>query len=155
MKYSVDTSAFMDGWARYYPPDVFPHLWERLESLTGAGHLRASGEVLLELERKTDDLLEWVKAQSGLFVPLDEATQRKASEVLERFPLLIDANRGRSGADPFVIGLAMARDCIVVTGERKASSLRRPRVPDVCEALGVECIPLVELIRKEGWRWEA
>jgi hypothetical protein len=24
VRYSIDTSAILDGWRRYYPPDVFP-----------------------------------------------------------------------------------------------------------------------------------
>lgn len=42
MRYSIDTSAILDGWRRHYPPDVFPGLWTRMEGLIVAGHLRAS-----------------------------------------------------------------------------------------------------------------
>jgi hypothetical protein len=33
--YSVDTSSFMDWQARYYPPDVFISLEQRIEALIG------------------------------------------------------------------------------------------------------------------------
>ena len=31
MAYCFDTSALMECWTRYYPPDVFPALWERFD----------------------------------------------------------------------------------------------------------------------------
>ena len=51
MVYSIDTSAILDGHNRYYPPDVFPKLWENLQVLINNGKLRAVGLVLKELER--------------------------------------------------------------------------------------------------------
>lgn len=50
MKYSIDTSSILDGWRRYYPPDVFQQLWTRLDDLIAEGSLRATEEVLVELE---------------------------------------------------------------------------------------------------------
>ncbi len=37
MTYCVDTSGWLDGWERHYPPDVFPSLWTTLDELIGAG----------------------------------------------------------------------------------------------------------------------
>ena len=56
MRYSIDTSAILDGWRRYYPPDTFPGLWDKLDSLIEEGHLAATEEVLIELEKKDDDV---------------------------------------------------------------------------------------------------
>ena len=67
MKYSIDTSALMDGWARYYPPDVFPVVWERLDGLIQAGDLVAIEEVSVELEKKEDELYRWAKQRASLF----------------------------------------------------------------------------------------
>ncbi len=38
VKYSIDTSAILDGWRRYYPPRAFPGLWIRMEELIQQGH---------------------------------------------------------------------------------------------------------------------
>ena len=51
MKYSLDTSAIVQAWRTHYPPEVFPSVWQRLEELIDSGELRASEEVLYELER--------------------------------------------------------------------------------------------------------
>lgn len=72
MKYSIDTSSILDGWRRYYPPDVFPALWDRIDELIASGALRATEEVLTELERKDDEVHEWARQRTDLFVPIEE-----------------------------------------------------------------------------------
>jgi hypothetical protein len=67
LKYSVDTSALLDGWVRYYPPDIFTNLWKGLEALVHDGELQASEEVREELNRKDDDVAEWGRAPRGFF----------------------------------------------------------------------------------------
>ena len=152
MKYSVDTSAFLDGWVRYYPPDTFPGLWERIEKLIDSGDLRATEEVLHELEKKHDDVYAWAKERKdALAVPIDDRIQPAVSAILEDFEKLLDTRKNRSAADPFVIALAKIEGCTVVTGEGTTGSLNRPNIPDVCSALGVPCIGLLQLIRREGW----
>jgi len=55
----------------------------------------------------------------------------------------------RGHADPFVVALATERDLTVLCAERSKPS--KPRIPDVCRELGIDCIGLVELFRREGW----
>jgi hypothetical protein len=151
LRYSIDTSAILDGWRRYYPPEVFPALWQRLDELIAEGRLIATEEVLFELERKDDDVYAWAKARQSMFVRIDDRIQPKVSEILDRFEKLLDTRANRSGGDPFVIALAMVEDCTVVSGERATGSLNRPNIPDVCSALGVHCISLLQLIRDKKW----
>lgn len=151
MKYSIDTSAILDGWRRYYPREIFPGLWDRLEALIRAGHLRATEEVLRELEKRDDDVLAWASKQDGFSIPIDDDIQDDVSAILRDHPKLIDTRKNRSAADPFVIALARTRRCIVVTGEGPTGSLERPNIPDVCDAVGTRCMSLVDLIRTEGW----
>ena len=75
MDYSLDTSALLDGWVRYYPRDVFPKFWTGIEGLIARRKMAAVDEVLRELEKKDDDVHGWAKRQSRLFVPLDAEIQ--------------------------------------------------------------------------------
>lgn len=150
-KYSVDTSVLLDGWRRYYPPDVFPALWSKLDTLIESGALRASEEVLFELARKDDDVHAWAKERPHFFVPIDEGVQVAVTEILGSHPTLIDARANRSGADPFVIAYAKVDGRAVLTGERPTNSIDRPHIPDVCSAMGIESTSLLELIREQGW----
>ena len=58
--------------------------------------------------------------------------------------------KGRNGADPFVIALAVARDGVVVTKEY-TGTLASPKIPVVCEALAVRSLTTVEFVQDQGW----
>jgi glycine/D-amino acid oxidase-like deaminating enzyme len=125
--------------------------WEKLDELLGRGELLAREEVLFELERKDDDVYRWARERRGMFVQTDEDIQRVVQAILVDYPDLVDAKRGRSGEDPFVIALARARGCTMLANERLSTSLTRPRIPNVCQALGILCIDLLQFIREHGW----
>ena len=38
----------------------------------------------------------------------------------------------------------------VVTEERGGSE-SKPKIPSVCKSLGIDCVAVVDLIRREGW----
>ena len=148
MPYCVDTSGWLDGWQRHYPIDVFPSLWTKLDGLVASGEIISSEEVYLEIKRKSDDLYEWIQARKQMLVPLDEAIQTRAIEILGEFPRLVDTLRGRSKADPFVIATAVERNSIIVTGEILTGNLVKPRIPDVCQAKGIRYLNFLQMIRE-------
>ena len=154
MKYSVDTSALLDAWVRRYPPDIFPALWERIEEAVEAGDFGASEEVLLELAKRDDEIHKWAKGRkTAMFVPIDAEQQQHVSSMLGAYERLVDTRRNRSAVDPFVIAVAIAKRCAVVTAEGATNKPERPNIPDVCSGMEIRCIGLVELFRDEGWRF--
>jgi hypothetical protein len=61
MIYCIDTSALIDL-DRLYSKDVFPSLWEKhLVEIVEEGRLISPYEVREELERKDDELWNWIK----------------------------------------------------------------------------------------------
>lgn len=153
MTYCIDTSALLDGWVRHYPPDVFPALWDNLESMIDSGDLISSDEVLNELSQKDDDVYEWAKRNNDMFMPIDEEIQLVTLEILDRFPRLVGQMKDRNKADPFVIAVAKIRDAVVVTGERNFGTIDRPRIPIVCSNFGVNYMDLLQMIRERGWKF--
>jgi hypothetical protein len=147
MPFCVDSSGWLDGWTRNYPPDVFRTLWDRIEELVDTGELIASEEVYVELAKKDDDLHDWIQARKAMLVPLDEAIQQHVAEILGKYPRLVDTLKGRSQADPFVIATAIEHDAVVVTGEIMGT-VAKPRIPFVCQAEGIRCITFLEMIRE-------
>jgi Domain of unknown function (DUF4411) len=152
VRYSIDTSSLINGFRINYPYLNFPRLWnEHLPSLVASGELRATEEVFIELKRQDDELIQWIEDYSEeLFVEVDEAIQYEVRDILRSHTGLVHAGRGRSGADPFVIALAKLNVCAVVSEEGRGSA-KNPKMPDVCEDLGVPCIRLVDLISEQGW----
>lgn len=153
MKYSIDTSSILEGWRRHYPLDIFPGLWSQLEVLISCGDLRSTEEVLHEIERKDDELFEWVNGRRSMFIEIDDAIQRSVQSLLAKYKKLLDTRKNRSGADPFVIALAEVNGCSVVSNELRTGSLNRPNIPDVCADMGIRCITLLELIREQQWQF--
>lgn len=153
--YSVDSSSFMDWQARYYPPDVFPAILSRMERVARDGRLLFPALVVEEIEKVGTELLkDWLKAQKGGLVPNAEVL--KAALVIQgQFPGLKDPKGLYEEADAYVIALAQARGGIVVTQETAAGEKHKPKrshfIPDVCRELGIPCISLLGLMRREGW----
>lgn len=58
-------------------------------------------------------------------------------------------------ADAYVIALAKARGWMVVSQETSAQEKHRPRqsyyIPDVCRDLGIPCVNLLGMMRREKW----
>jgi hypothetical protein len=153
VKYSIDTSAILDGWTRYYPPDRFPSVWRNIEVLIASRSLCGTDEVLIELKKKDDDVYKWARNQHGLFLPIDEPTQRAVAQILSDYPRLVDTRKNRSTADPFVIAVAQVNGLTVVSGEIPSNNLLKPKIPDVCSAMGIKHIRLLELFGLEGWKF--
>ena len=151
MRYSLDTSAILNTWRKFYPPDIFPSLWDKLDGLIEIQEAIATEEVLLELEKQDDEVYKWALDRASMFIPTDEEIQQRVTSILARFPRLIDTRKNRSGADPFVIAVAQIKTCTVVTYEKRSSSNLKPHIPDVCDDLGVPSIDVLELIREQGW----
>lgn len=151
MVYSIDTSAILDGHNRYYPPDVFPKLWENLQVLINNGKLRAVGLVLKELERKDDAAKDWAKKQSMLFQEVNEEVQKIVTTIMGKYPKIMKKGGQKNEADPFVIAFAKCNNFIVVTGEIKPGNENTPTIPFLCREFDVKYINILELIRLEKW----
>ncbi|MEW1828991.1 DUF4411 family protein [Streptomyces sp. NPDC088196] len=150
--YSFDTSSILNGRRDLLPPGIFLTLWENIEAMIAAGSIRSVEPVLEELSRRDDEAHSWAKETPGLFLPLALDIQSATRSVLAAHPKLLGNGGGRNGADPFVIGLAMCRTGgYVVTEETATGNLLKPRIPDVCRALGVPCVNLIGFVTRQNW----
>jgi uncharacterized protein DUF4411 len=153
VRYSVDTSALLDAWARWYKIGQFPTLWQKVDALIASGEMIATEAVLWELEKQSDDLHAWVKARPKLFIPLGADVQSVAKQILSQFPRLVDTRKGRNPADPFVIGLSMVNGIATVTGEHPTGKQNRPNIPDVCAHFGIKWIGFPDVIAEQKWQF--
>ncbi|MDP9453320.1 MAG: DUF4411 family protein [Actinomycetota bacterium] len=150
--YSVDTSALIDGLERYYPEAAFPALWQRVDGLVDAGQFVISDEVWEEVQKRDAVAKAWCEPRRPrLLVPTDGEITRHVQQVLADHPRLVAQMKGRNRADPFVIAVARYRGCVVLTGEGSDGTANRPKIPYVCQQLGIRVIRFTELIIEEGW----
>jgi len=64
----------------------------------------------------------------------------------------IQKGRAKSQADPFVIATADVHGLVVVTAEQASGSLVHPKIPDACRAMKIECVNLVGMFDRLGWK---
>jgi len=159
--YVIDSSSLIEL-NRRYPPDRFPSLWKKIESLIKEGLIIAPEEVRKEILRGDDTLKRWVIDQKKLFKPLSPAQMGIVKEILRKYPAIAKSDSETPVADPFVIALAveMQKDPqthlapvrkgrIIVTEERLRGL--KVKIPLVCQDYGINCIDLLGLCREEGW----
>lgn len=152
MKYSLDSDAAINAW-RDYPIDHFPKIWDWIEKMGSNKVLGMSEVVFKELEKGGDECFYWFKNRKEDFVhPNDEDVQKELDRLVNtynNFGLITGKNEG----DPFVIALAIVKDCVVVTNESMSNNMNGPKVPDVCRAENIQWIKFVDVIRREGVRF--
>jgi len=147
----------MDWQGRFFPTDVFTSLVERIEALIVAERFIAPALVKEEVGAVgTAGLIEWTENHAGIFVPTAELLAETQS-IQNQFAGLRDPRAEFEEADAYVIALAKLRNGIVITQETPAAEKRNPKrthfIPDVCRELGIPCISLLGLMRREGWRF--
>lgn len=149
-RYSIDTSALLDGYVRHYPPDIVPGLWnDKFDQLIESGHLFAAYDVLEDLEKKDDGAYKWAKKREKMFLEIHEY-ESELKTVMTEYPRLVDTRTGKSGSDPMVVALAMSKNLTVVSGEGVGSA-KSPRIPFVCDQMDIRHINLLTLIRDQSW----
>ena len=151
--YCIDTSALLHAWNDRYPIEIFTSLWNNLDSLIENEKLFAPIEVYRELERKDDEIYEWVNQRQKMFMEPNDEVQEEIKTIVNNFPRFVE-NYSPDGiwADPYLIAHTKVIDCILITGETKAGPrANKIRIPDVCEELEVDWMNILGLIKKEEW----
>lgn len=146
--YVIDTCS-LTKMRHTYPEDVFPKAWEKLNELVSSGTLISAEDVYEELCAFDDEIFQWAAKNNEIFHPLDYDVQREAIKLLEKYPTLLDLKKNKSSGDPFIIATAKLYNCILVTEEKPSNSPSRVKIPDVCQEIGIECISLIEMFRRE------
>lgn len=157
--YCLDTNTWIYLWRYYYPIDVFPSVWKKIEQAIKSGKIKSPKEVFIELEIGRDDLFDWLKKRKEMFIELDKNQQQHVVRIMEEFPNFVDEDKPIPDADPFVIALAIDQDLTVVTMERsknisKGDKRAKPNIPNICEYLSIPFINKIpDFLRAMGWRF--
>lgn len=154
--YLLDSNTLIEAKNRYYSMVVCPAYWQWILKKNQALEVASISLVADELKKGHDELAEWVKENSEIFVDVsDEATQGAfatvASELANRSS---DMKAGAlddflAGADPWLIAKAMSSGAVVVTHEVYQPEMKKKfSIPNVCEWFGVEFVNTFELLHK-------
>ncbi len=160
--YIIDTSSLI-AVKEKYPSTTFPSVWRKLEKLCQGGRLIAPFEVLKEIEQGDDELNVWVKKFRSIFIKPDKEQTEIVKDILSKHPYLAKPQKPGPNADPWIIALAIQKNrkeknklpkfrntYVVVTEESKT---KPQKIPSVCKYYGIECINILELFKKEDWKF--
>jgi hypothetical protein len=153
MIYCLDTSGILDGWKRHYPKEILPELVADMDALVSQRRIIIPEDVVKELKRHDDDAYRWAATHKSCHIPLTEEIQKFAKEVvLAQFPKLLAVSAGKSGGDPWLIATAKIHGAMVITGEHLGGPAH-PKVPFVCERLGILYGGFIDILKREGWNF--
>ncbi len=154
--FCLDTSFLINGWNKHYSQRVFPSLWGAIDRLIGESRVCSCEEVYLELSKQDDKLFEWAKTRRSAFHAPTAETIREFKKIMAEHRNFAAASGTTNRADPWVIAHAKTIDAIVVTDEAsdpKRRPTKPPKIPDVCDKLGVPCVTPIEFLARAGLRF--
>ena len=134
-----------------YPEDIFPSLWNHMDSALLSGAALISEEVIAELATGTDGLDKRLKKIHGCVVQTDSAIERHVRAIARSHPSLVDIRRQKSLGDPYVIAVALENAGGVVTEE--SDKPNKVKIPQVCQHYGAPYSKFLAYMRNQKWRF--
>lgn len=156
-KYVIDTNVVLDFWGsipghtRNYDVDVkaFRTLWDFIAAKIVSGEILLPTMVAKELSFTVkEELQEWLKENESIFVAHDDCLS-ELTEIINNFE---NYTKSKSQlTDAIVIAVAKKKNIIVITSERKKTtvSIKNPYIPNVCESVGVKSLKIAEFLIEE------
>jgi hypothetical protein len=144
--YLLDANVLIRAHEDYYPLDGVPPFWDWLLQAAAAGHLKMPMEIHAEIAISTGDLGLWARDQSVMdsLVLQEEVDPTLLNQVLEQGygPDLTETDIEKIGRDGFLVAYALAEvnSRTVITKENSKPSAQKGnrKIPDVCDAVGVQ-----------------
>jgi hypothetical protein len=104
-----------------------------------------------ELGSNKSGIAAWVRSLKQLVIKETSPVQRRAGEILSEYNNLLHGAT-HDAADPWLIAYAEAAGWVVVTEEKMSQNVAKPKIPNICSDLGIECIDTVAMLRRLGLR---
>jgi len=152
-KYNIDLDSLVKIFRDegVYTKKHFKTLWENLSDLCNKGVVISHIEVFKEIkDGHKDELYHWAKTNKHIFKDYNLPEEAlKIQEIGKKFPFFVHQKKEKTAhADPWLVAQAMINDIAVITEESKTGGQKTPKV---CSEFNVECLSLIELIRKNNW----
>jgi hypothetical protein len=163
-KYLLDANIFIQAHRTYYAFDICPGFWNSLVHFGQKGVVVSIDRVCNEL-KEGDVLDNWKnKVARDIFLPSDNHETLTAYAEAVRW--VQQQTRFKAAAksefagdvDAWVIAYAKSSDLIVVTHEEPSpNSKASVKIPDVCDALGVQWTNTFKMLRNLEifYHWQA
>ena len=156
--YVLDANVFIEAAKRYYAFDIVPSFWKMLIAKADNGDVSSIDRVRIELLRA--DLAAWANSEFNEFFistsdPEAIAWYREVMAWSQSQSQFTEAAKAEfaSVADGWLIAIALAKGCVVVTEERLDPNIKRKiKIPNACKAFNVRYIDTFQMMRELGVR---
>jgi len=155
-RYCIDTSALIDI-KKWYPREIFPGIWEKLEQMVKRGELISHKTIIEEIKRVDDELCKWCNDEKlrAMFKETDDCQYEKFKEIKKKYDSKyweIEISRtNNEWADPWLIALSICEEAIIVTSENKKN---QNNIPAIAEKFKVHSLHLLEFFKEIGIKYE-
>ncbi len=154
MSYLLDSDVFMQASNMHYQFAFCSAFWDWLDREYTTGKILSIDRVLKEItDGHFGQLAPWAQARPHLFI---HSADLETAQCLTRLAEWVSKNYDEpgyekffNGADFVLVSYAMAHNRIVVTQETTRGGKSKVKIPDACDAMGVDCINTWELLEKE------
>lgn len=157
-EYLLDANVFIQAKNLHYGFDICPGFWDWLVERNRAGSVASIEKVADELRAGDDELSAWAEERGdGFFLPPDDDVASVLGTVsgwaagAGYEPAA--ASTFLQIADYWLVAHALAHDCIVVTHEVPADTIRKIKIPNACIGLGLRCVTPYAMLRRERARF--
>ena len=146
-KYIIDANTLIEAANVYYTFKRVPGFWQWMAEQCTNGTIRSASMVKDEIEFPTE-LVEWVAEREAEYFFIDVSSPAIQKVFKKVANWVMAQNFGPehkakflNGADPWIIAATKVLNCKVVTQEKSGgANTKKVKIPDVCAAVGVECI---------------
>lgn len=153
--YLLDSDVLINAKNAHYAFDLVPGFWRWLEAAHLDGRVFTVEKVVDEVMGRGDELSEWMGRQPDTFKLKPTASQSGSFTRVSTWATQADYRQGAAdvfldAADYYLVAQALALGYTVVTQEKPAQvSQKRIKIPDACGALGVPCVSLFDMLKRE------
>ncbi len=154
-RYCIDTSTLI-YLTRYpgYPREIFPAIWEKLESIVKGDELISHIDVYKEIEKRKDTIYQWCKQNKKMFKDIDNYQTQKFHQIEGKYDFVYwktKMKKDESWADPLLIALSICEKTnkapiIIVTDEKNAEN----HIPYIANYFNIQCLNLIDFFKKIG-----
>ena len=156
--YLLDSNVFIQAKNLHYGFDFVPAFWDWLIKENRAGRVASIERVESEIRAAGDELSEWAKDRGEAFFLRPDSTITSALNKVSRWA----GSQGYDSAavatflqvaDYWLVAYALEHNCVVVTHEIPADTVKKIKIPNACLGLNIRCINPFDMLRERQARF--
>jgi hypothetical protein len=156
----LDTNFFIQAHRAYYPLDVVPGFWMKVQDLASRGLIISLDKVRNEIYKNKDGVSQWCQDNldpnffcdsSTIISDYTKVVQWANSRNKHYFPQALSEFLQADEADAWLVAYAINTGSEIITHETSNPNIRRKiKIPEACHPFGIQFHNTIEMFRILG-----